>query len=258
MLSILTKMLSSEDGIIVLSPIEEVDEEDAASSTSSSSSASAPKIPACRSSVTGRAKICSAMLVLLLILLVVLMWVPVLVLGDTSATNERAFLRSSASTAATTAATQPAGEPHLPPPPLFRSLLEQKRLIANKQIAMLVSYLAMIVVFFLIFLCRLWDILEALLCCVFCCRCHSWMTPLLSNAATCLSDTICCRFSRWWGWCCCCCCCPMLCQAGDFDDDDGHDDEDADEDDVEHGFEMKKEKYDDERKEADDDSSTST
>lgn len=45
------------------------------------------------------------------------------------------------------------------------------RLIKNKKLAMFVAYMAMVAFFFLIFLCRLWDVVEGLVCCLCCCNC---------------------------------------------------------------------------------------
>jgi hypothetical protein len=45
------------------------------------------------------------------------------------------------------------------------------RLIKNRKLAMFVSYMAMVAFFFLIFLCRLWDVVEGLVCCLCCCNC---------------------------------------------------------------------------------------
>jgi hypothetical protein len=48
---------------------------------------------------------------------------------------------------------------------------EDFRMIKNKKLSIFVMYLAMVVVFFLIFLCHAWDVIEGFVCCICCCRC---------------------------------------------------------------------------------------
>jgi hypothetical protein len=52
------------------------------------------------------------------------------------------------------------------------------RLIRNHRVSTLVSYLAMIAVFFAIFFCRLWEAVEAITGCLCCCRCP-WLWQCL-------------------------------------------------------------------------------
>jgi hypothetical protein len=63
-------------------------------------------------------------------------------------------------------------DPSSPPPK------DKFRLIRNQKVSTLVSYLAMIVVFFAIFFCRLWDAVEAIARCLCCCRCP-WLWQCL-------------------------------------------------------------------------------
>ena len=63
------------------------------------------------------------------------------------------------------------------------------RLINNPKIGTTVAYLAMVVVFLMIFLCHLWDIVEGVFCCLFCCHCPWFWRCILDDEITdCPSD----------------------------------------------------------------------